>query len=284
LKVKKYLRIGKPAVKGSILVIFGILNSRLGIGVEIFKNNLIYGPLAYLFLSLSGIMIARLLLISGKTSENNRKQVKRYLVISGIFYLIGFILIVLNLFFNTFIYYFNIPILIFTLIMGIFWFFIILFGPKLTSKIKFLNYIIVSLIFSMGILYGAFLNSIVFPFFIYYFFFSVAFLQLSREIMKDLNLNKNKKELLVKRKQDLLLKISLLFDILAIWFFFLPVYSISSYPLVYLVFMICGIIFIIFAGLFTLESILEKKISYRISLILKIGILFQLMAFLISGG
>jgi hypothetical protein len=102
--------------------------------------------------------------------------------------------------------------------------------------------------------------------------------------MKDLNINNNKKELLVRRKQDLLLKISLVFDILAICFFLLPVFSISSYPLVYLVFMICGIIFISFAGLFTLESILEKKISYRISLILKIAILFQLMAFLISGG
>ncbi|MFX0004523.1 MAG: hypothetical protein ACFE9J_13655, partial [Candidatus Hermodarchaeota archaeon] len=67
-------------------------------------------------------------------------------------------------------------------------------------------------------------------------------------------------------------------------FFILPVYYITSYPLAYLVFMICGVTLIVFSCIFTLESILEKKISYRISSILKIGIVFQLIAFLISGG
>ncbi|MFX0005899.1 MAG: hypothetical protein ACFFAV_04120, partial [Candidatus Hermodarchaeota archaeon] len=72
MRVKKYLKIGKPAVKGSILVIFGILNSRIGIGVEIFTNNLIYGPLAYLFLAFSGLIIIFLLHILNNPSERSK--------------------------------------------------------------------------------------------------------------------------------------------------------------------------------------------------------------------
>ncbi|MFW9818121.1 MAG: hypothetical protein ACFFE5_00810, partial [Candidatus Thorarchaeota archaeon] len=196
---------GKPAIQGSILVIFGILNSRLGIGVEIFTINLIYGPLAYLFISLSGTLVSRILSISSNTSDNNQSEVIRYLITSGVFYFIGFILIILNLIFNSFIYYFNIPILIFTIILGIFWCLATYFGSKLKKNIKFFNSIVLSLIFSMGILYGAFLNSIVFPFYIYYFFLSATFLQLSREVMKNLYINYNK----VRGKQDLLLKTSL---------------------------------------------------------------------------
>jgi hypothetical protein len=136
----------------------------------------------------------------------------------------------------------------------------------------------------MGIVYGAFLNTHLFPIYIYFFFLSATFLQLSRELMKIFDGREIKKDLQDRLNQGAILRITLIFEILSIGFFIIPVFYITSYTLAYLVLMICGLVFIIITVIFTFESILEKKISYRISSILKVGILFQLLAFLISGG
>ncbi|MFX0144598.1 MAG: hypothetical protein ACFE9C_11015 [Candidatus Hodarchaeota archaeon] len=284
MKFRKYLNIGKPAVKGSILVIFGILNSRIGIGVEIFTNNLIYGPLAYLFLAFSGIIITRFLLISKNLSNDSRLKLKSALITSGVFYIIGFTLIICNVIFNLGIYYLNFLILIFTALIGIFWGLSGYFGFKVKKNIMVMNIIVITFIFSMGIIYGALLNTFLFPIYIYFFFLSTTFLQLSRDLIKIFDSRENKENLQERFNQDAVLRVTLIFEILATGFFILPVYYITSYPLAYLVFMICGVTLIVFSCIFTLESILEKKISYRISSILKIGIVFQLIAFLISGG
>ncbi|MFX0039265.1 MAG: hypothetical protein ACFFCY_11810 [Promethearchaeota archaeon] len=284
MKFSKYLKIWKPAVKGSILVIFGILNSRIGIGVEIFTNNLIYGPLAYLFLAFSGIIITRFLLISKNLSNDSRLKLKSVLITSGVFYIIGFTLIICNVIFNSGIYYLNFLILIFTVLIGIFWSLSGYYGFKVKKNTAFINIIVITFIFSMGIIYGAFLNTFLFPIYIYFFFLSATFLQLSRDLMKIFDGKEKKEDLQECFNQDAVLRVVLMFEILAIGFFILPVYYITSYPLAYLVFMICGVILIIFSCIFTLESILERKISYRISSILKISIVFQLIAFLISGG
>ena len=90
------------------MVLIGIFNSRLGIGVEIFTLNLIYGPIAYLFLTLSGIMVIKLIQILDNPSYNGIISKKRALIISGVLYLIGLILIIVNVIENMFIYYLNI--------------------------------------------------------------------------------------------------------------------------------------------------------------------------------
>lgn len=284
MKIRKYFKIGKPAVKGSILVIFGILNSRIGVGVEIFTNNLIYGSLAYLFLALSGIFVTQILLISKYPPNNGNLSKKQMAIISGVFYFIGIILNICNAFFNSVIYYLNIPSLVFTAFIGIFWFLSGYYSFKVQNPSIFVKIIIITLIFSMGIVYGAFLNTHLFPIYIYFFFLSATFLQLSRELMKIFDGREIKKDLQDRLNQGAILRITLIFEILSIGFFIIPVFYITSYTLAYLVLMICGLVFIIITVIFTFESILEKKISYRISSILKVGILFQLLAFLISGG
>jgi len=77
------------------------------------------------------------------------------------------------------------------------------------------------------------------------------------------------------KKQKKIAKYSLLSELLAIVFLiFLIVFNISN-SVLFLFLMICGIIIISFAVIFTFESILEKRISYRIHSILKFGILIE---------
>jgi len=269
------------------MVLFGIFNSRLGIGIEIFTINLIYGPLAYLFLALSGLTIIKLLQILNNPSYNGIFSKKRGLMIFGMLYLIGLILIVVNVIENMIIYYFNIGIIFFTICIGILWSFLGFYGFKRKIKIGYLNILIVSLIFSIGLIYGVFLNTLIIPIHIYFFFLSTLFLQLSRELMKGFNINDTSEgfiKLDCRLNQKKVLKISVLFQILAIIFFILPIYSNISYHILFLVLMISGIFFIGLAGILTLESILENKISHKIKPILKIGIFIELLSLLIIGS
>jgi len=269
------------------MVLFGIFNSRLGIGVEIFTINLLYGPLAYLFLALSGIIIIKLLQILDNRSYNGKFSKKRALVLSIVFYVIGLILIVVNVIENMIIYSFNIVILFFTISIGILWSFLGFFGFKSKIKIGYLNILIVSLIFSIGLIYGVFLNTLIIPIYIYFFFLSTLFLQLSRELMKGFNINDIAEGFIgldCRFNQKKVLKVSVLFQTLAIVFFILPIYSNMSYPILFLVLMISGIFVISLAGILTLKNILENNISQKIRSILKIALLFELFTLLIIGS
>ena len=269
------------------MVLFGIFNSRIGIGVEIFTINLIYGPLAYLFLALSGIMIIKLVQILDNPSYNGRLSKRRTLIIFGVFYLIGLILIVVNVIENMILYYFNIVIIFFTVSIGILWSFLGFYGYKNKRKIGYINILIISLTFSIGLIYGAFLNTLILPIYIYFFFLSTFSLQLSRELMKDFKINDITEGLTgldSRTNQKKVLKVSLLFQILAIIFFILPIYSNISYPILFIILMITGIFFISLAGFLTLKSILENNISHKIRSILKIGIFIELITLLIIGS
>lgn len=269
------------------MVLFGIFNSRLGIGVETFTINLIYGPLAYLFLALSGIMIIKLLQILDNPSYNGVFSKKRALMIIGVLYLISLILIIVNVVENTIIYYFNVVIIFFTISIGILWIFLCFYGYKSRVKIGHISILIISLIFSIGLIYGAFLNTLIIPIYLFFFFLSTLFLQLSRELMKGFNINDITEGFIgldSRTNQGKVLKVSLIFQTLAIVFFILPIYSNISYPIVFFVLMISVIFIISLAGILTLKNILENNISQKIKSLLKIALLFELFTLLIIGS
>ena len=269
------------------MVLFGIFNSRVGIGVEIFTKNLIFGPLAYLFLGLSGIVIIKLLQILKNSTYEGTFSKKKALVIFGVLYLIGFILTIINVIENIIIYYFNIVLIFFTFFIGSLWSLLGFYGYKRKIKVSYISILLVSLIFSIGLIYGVFLNSFIIPIYIYFFFFSTLFLQLSRELMKGFNvddINEGFIGLDNRTSQDKVLKVSLFLQISSIVFLILPISLFVSYSILYLALMISSIFFISLAGILTLESILERKISYKISSILKIGILFELLSLLVIGN
>ena len=287
MRIKKYLKVVKPSLKGSILVLFGIFNSRLGIGIEIFTINLIYGPIAYLFIALSGLMVIKLLQILDNPSHDSKLSKKRAIMLSGVLYLIGFILTIGNVIDNMAIYYLNIPILIFTCLIGIFWCLFGFFGFKYKKNITFVNILIETLVFTIGLIYGAFLNNYLIPYFIYFFFLSISFLQLSRELLKGFNGEDKIENLMegeIRYNQQKILKYSFLSELLAIIFLiFLTVVNISN-SIWFLLLMIFGIILISLAGILTFESFLEKKFTYKIYSIIKIGIFIELIALLLVGS
>jgi 4-hydroxybenzoate polyprenyltransferase len=287
LRIKKYRKIVKPSFKGGLMVLFGIFNSRLGIGIEIFTVNLIYGPLAYLFIAFSGIIIIKLLQMLSDLSSESKKSIKRAILVFVALYLIGFILIICNVIENMMIYYFNTAIIIFTVFIGIIWCLFGFFGFKNRKNIKSINILMVTLIFSIGLIFGAFLNTYLIPHYIYFFFFSISFLQLSRELMKGFNEGDKIESFImweIHNNKEKILRYSLVLDLLAIVFLLLTTFSNIIYPLLFLVLIVSNIIIISLAMIFTLESILIKKVEYKISTILKIGIFIELLTLLIIGS
>ncbi len=268
------------------MVLFGIFNSRLGIGVGIFTINLIYGPLAYIFLAFSGLIVIKLFQVLDTPSYNGNLTIKRVLIIIGTGYLIGFILTIVNVVINSVIYYINISIIIFTAFIGILWCIFIIIGLKSRKNIPIVKVCIITFTFSIGLIYGAFLNRLNIPVYIYYFFFSISFLQISREFTKGFNKREKVKDFIlfpIRMDDYKLLKYSLFFQILSILFMVLSIYKILKYPSLFLFITIPGLIFIILGAFLTLASILENDIYNKISSILKIGILLELIMLLIIG-
>ncbi|MFX1241771.1 MAG: hypothetical protein ACFFA7_11045 [Promethearchaeota archaeon] len=286
MRVKKYLKIGKPAVKGSILVIFGILNSRIGIGVEIFTNNLIYGPLAYLFLAFSGLIIIFLLHILNNPSERSKLNKNSLLLAFGILSIISLTLIAFNIFENFMIYYLNIPIILFTLLILVFWISLGYLGAKNIIENISVRILVLTLSFSIGLFYGVFLNTSIVPTQIYFFFFSLSFLQISRELTKGFNEKDKIEEYLLipnridERKQ---LKFSLFFQFAAIICLIIPIFLDIYNNFLLLILIVFNLTAIGIASFLTLASLLENDIYKRISSILKIGILLELIMFLAFG-
>ena len=146
---------------------------------------------------------------------------------------------------------------------------------------------IASSVFTLGIFYGALLNSLTIPSSIYFIFLTATFLQLAREFIKSYD----KKErgggyITINNdiERDKILKISLFFQGIAVIFFILILFSNITYAVLYLYVMIIGLIIIGFAMVLTYKSIREKKDYLRTSLLLKYGILIELIAFLLVGS
>ena len=269
------------------MVFIGLFLSRKGISIEIFTTNVMFGPLAYLFLALSGIIAIKILQITDKSSYVSQVSLNQARIIFGITFLIGFILTISNVIINSNIYYFNFLIIVFVISLGILWVFLSYYAFKIKKNRELVKMIIKSLIFSLGILYGALLHSILIPIFVYFFFLTASFLQLSRELVKDLPKRGKPEEVIILKKGDDIynsLKSSLILQFLAITFFILPVFTNIAYPILYLFLMIVGVVIIGIASTLSLKSLFERKFFYAIGVILKIGILIELLAFILISS
>jgi geranylgeranylglycerol-phosphate geranylgeranyltransferase len=156
------------------------------------------------------------------------------------------------------------------------------------KKQGFIGNIIVSISFSIGLIYGAVLNNSVIPLYIYYFFLTSFFLLLSREIVKgceDIEGDKTKgvKTLAIKLGTKKAIVISIVFEILAIVFFILPLFTDIINPILFMILMIFGLLVVGFALILSLRKTLERKDFKKISLILKVGAFLGLIAFIFAS-
>lgn len=265
------------------MALIGVLISRVNVGIELFVTNLLYAPIAYLFIALSGLTVIKVLQILQDPANTSRLNLKQALALLGVFYIIGIVLTVVNVVLN----FLNIIAIIYVIIIGVLWVIMGLFayGNSIKSEIVYIS--LACLVFTLGIIYGALLNTPSIPISIYFAFITATFLQLGRELLKGydkkdrgggfISIN-NEKE------RDIILKCSLGFQAISSIFLVLILFSNIGYPVLYFFVMLFSLIFISFAIILTLKSIKEKKDYLRTSWLLKYGILFEIFAFLVVGS
>ncbi len=272
---------------GSLTVIIGLLNTRTGIPFDILLINIILGIFTYFFIAGSGMIINDVYDV--EIDKINRPE--RPIPSSSVSLTQAKVLFFLTLGIGVMISI--IHSLIFSLgvvniILAIFFGFIGWLYSAWGKKQGFIGNIIVSISFSIGLIYGAVLNSLAIPIYIYFFFLTSFFLLLSREIIKgceDIEGDKTKgvKTLAIKLGTKKAIIFSLLFEILAVIFFILPLFTNIINPILFIIFMSFGLIAVIFAIVLSLRKNLERKDFKKISLILKVGAFLGLIAFIFAS-
>lgn len=274
-------------IMGSLTVIIGILNTRTGIPINTLLINLMLGIITYYFIAGSGMIINDIYDIEiDKINRPDRpipsgaislKQAKILFILTfGIGVMISII------------HYLIFALSGLNIILAVFFGLIGWLYAAWGKKQGFIGNIIVGISFSIGLIYGAVLNSLIIPPYIFYFFLTAFFLLLSREIVKgceDIEGDKEEgvKTLAIKLGTKKAIRFSLLFEVLAIIFFILPIFTNIINPLLFLIFMIFGLVVVVTTIVLSLSKNLEQKNFKKISLLLKLGALLGLIAFIFAS-
>lgn len=289
MNFKDAIEITRPinCLMGALTVLIGLLNTRFSVPLDKLIINIILGVITYIFLAAAGNIINDIYDIEiDKVNRPNRpiprgsislKQAK------GLFFLSLIVGIILS-FINTLIFSL-IPI---NLALAILFGFIAWVYAKWGKKSGFFGNIIVGVSFSIGLVYGAFLNGSTIPPYILYFFLTAFSLLVAREIIKgceDIEGDKNQgvKTLAIKIGIKNSRNLAIIFSFTAIIFFILPILTNILNPILFIIFMILGLIEVAYTIFLMLTSKLEKEDFKKISLFLKIGMFIGLLAFLFAS-
>jgi len=289
MKIKDIIEILRPIndIMGSLTVIIGILNTRTNISAYLVIINIILGVITYFFVAGSGMVINDIYDLEidkinrpERPIPSGRITIQQAKIIFLTTYGIGVGLAIFHSFF------FNIGFL--NIILAVFFGFIGWVYAKWGKKSGFLGNIIVSISFSIGLIYGAILNNSIIPPYIYYFFITSFFLLLSREVIKgceDIEGDKeqNVKTLAIKIGVKKSTIIAVVFSLTAIIFFILPYFTPIINPILFLISMTFGLVDVGYAVLLMISSKLTKESFKKISLLLKIGAFLGLIAFLLAS-
>ncbi|MHA1148208.1 MAG: hypothetical protein ACTSR8_08180 [Promethearchaeota archaeon] len=289
--IKEPFKNYKSVIKGCIMVLFGILLTRYGLGIGRVTINIVFGIFAYLFLSLSFLLFYKKFFNS---NDNHERNVNRTIILFMILNFLGISLIIISIM----IYYLN----IYNLLIYLVCFSILLFSFLIALKKRenlYLSKVILSLNFSVGLIFGAGLNNIILPLYIYFMVISLSFIQVSREITKTISKNKSitqmKEWRLIKNIKNqsrilsldstevTLLKYPLSFQLIAVIFFILIEFAGIVNTIWYLYLLIIGLMFNGMAMYFNIKSILNSEFHEKINKMLKWTIIFQLLAFLAAS-
>lgn len=272
---------------GTLTVIIGLLNTRTGVPFEILLLNFVLGIITYFLIAGSGNVVNDIYDLSidivnkpQRPLPSDRLSVKQAWIIFVVTFLGGVtVSIIHSLMFS--LGFINICLATFFGLIG--WIY-----AKYGKKSGFPGNIIVSISFSIGLIYGAILNTLVIPVFIYFFFFTAFFLLLSREIIKgceDIEGDEQEgvKTLAIKLGIKKATYASFIASLLAIIFFVLPIFTNIINPILFLISMILGLIVVIIAAGHMLKANLMKKDFKKISLMLKVGAFLGLITFVFAS-
>ncbi len=286
---KDAIEISRPinCLMGALSVVIGLLNTRLNVPLDKFTINIILGVLTYIFLAAAGNTINDVYDIEiDKINRPDRpiprgsislKQAKK------LFFLFLGIGLILSLV-NTLVL--SLPLI--NLVLAFFFGFIAWVYAKWGKKSGFLGNIIVGISFSIGLVYGAYLNSPIIPPYILYFFISAFSLLVAREIIKgceDIEGDKSHgvKTLAIKIGIKASRNVSVTFALLGLVFFILPVFTTILNKFLFIIFMVIGLIEVGYVIVLMLTSDLRKEDLKKISLLLKIGMFLGLIAFFFAS-
>ncbi len=271
----------RPIIKAILMIIIGALITRESVGAGLLTTNIVFGSFSYCLLAIAGLLTIQLLVSGGFSIKDVKSSKSRVNILFWVLY--GLSIVVMVMYVS--LYYLSYYLIIVPVAIGFLWIILRLYASKRNKTDKVVR-IIYSLIFSLGFLYGALLNSLTPPIYVYFFFVSTLFLQLSRELFKILE-DKYKYSFFEMKPGDIydgkLLKQSLKFQISAIMLLFLPVFFGVKYLLLYLIPFILSTVFISLASLFTFKCLSTKENAKKINRTIKIGIYFQIFAILTAS-
>ena len=289
MKFKDAIEILRPinALMGGLTVIIGVLNTRVGIDLGTFILNILLGVATYFFITGGGMIINDYYDIEiDKINRPERPIPRGSITLNQAKFLwigttlIGIALAIIHsLLFQ--IGFLNVALAVFFAFIG--WLY-----AAWGKKAGFIGNIIVSVSFSIGLIYGAVLNNSNVPSYVYFFFLTSFFLLRSREVIKGCeDVEGDKKEgvktiaIRIGTKKTTLF--SLIFGIMAIIFFILPLFTPILNPLLFLISMSFGLVVVAFAVILMLKRNLIRKDFKKISLLLKLGAFLGLAAFVFAS-
>ncbi|MBY9012295.1 MAG: geranylgeranylglycerol-phosphate geranylgeranyltransferase [Candidatus Lokiarchaeota archaeon] len=286
MKFKDAIEITRPinCLMGALTVIIGLLNTRFSVPLDKLMINIILGVITYIFLAAAGNIINDIYDIEIDKINRPKRPIPRGSIslkqAKGLFFLYLIIGIIISLI-NTLI----LSLTLINLALAFFFGFMTWVYAKWGKKSGFLGNIIVGISFSIGLLYGAFLNSPIIPPYIFYFFLTAFSLLVAREIIKgceDIEGDRNQgvKTLAIKIGIKNSRNVAVTFSLAAIIFFILPILTNILNPILFILLMVLGLIEVAYTIFLMLSSKLEKADLKKISLLLKIGMLIGLLAFL----
>lgn len=289
MKVKAAFEILRPvnALMGCLTVIIGILNTRVGISFDRLILNIILGVITYFFLAGDSMIINDIYDIEiDKINRPKRPIPRGAITLKQAKYLFCGVLIfgvTVAIIHSVLLELGFLNVFVAALFGFLGWFY-----AKWGKKSGFFGNFIVSISFSIGLIYGAILNSFVIPIYIYYFFLVSFFGLLSREVIKgceDIEGDKGEgvKTLAIKIGIKKSVCFSILFAALAIIFYILPLFTNILNPLLFSISMIFGIAIMFYSIVLMLRKNLEKKDFSKISLMIKVAGFFGLIAFLLAS-
>jgi len=277
IKRKNYVYGMKPYgwIKGSVLTFFGILLTRWDIGQGRVTFNIYFGLPIYCLIASSVMIVSLILKI--EDNERGKRAIKKLEISSAILYCLAF---------GTAIYhtiYYNLDVLnLFLLaLIGVALVLSIYYGKDWNGKDLLAN-VLISAGISLGIIYGAAINSFMIPILIYVFFSAIFFLQLSKDLINESKNEERYKDagassLALKLGMTKALNFSIYLDIGVIILIILPIIPNFLYIPSELFYMISMIVTVIILGIAVILTFLMKsgKVYYKIvKLMLKISVFF----------
>ncbi|MBY9003478.1 MAG: UbiA family prenyltransferase [Candidatus Lokiarchaeota archaeon] len=264
-------------IKGGVLAFIGILITRWDVGFGRFTINIYFGLPIYFLIACSGMLVALILKIEESPDERKTLKSKKLEISSAVLYVAAFITSIVH----TIRYNLDVLNVFLLAFIGVAWFLSVFYGKTWNRKNLLAN-ILISLSFSLGIIYGAAINGSMIPISIFIFFGAIFLLQFSKDLINE---SKNEKKynragafslastLGVEKTQ----KISIILDLVVILLLILPfipnfVYMLSM--IFYMILMIITVILLGIAALLTYKMKAEKTYYRTVKILLRIGMFF----------